>query len=346
MGNHPFTPGRRRIEHTFSDFDAGNCQVHSFGIYNVNMKALLSSLIMLVPLVCLAENPVEVGNVTWTRHFNAALEQSRTSGKPVFVLFQEVPGCAGCQKFGREVLTEPLLVEAIESEFVPVLVYNNQGGEDAKLLKRYNEPAWNYQVIRFLDPSGKDIIPRKDRVWTLGPLASRMVAALEKAGRPVPKYLETLAAGSSASVQEAAFAMYCFWTGELKLGKIEGVVATEAGWLDGREVTRVRYNSAQITFPELVQTAASYRCADKVYASTAAQRKSLGKTRLKTGELTSDYRPASLNDQKKQIPGTVFASLPMNDMQATKVNAWARTDPKKAREWLSPRQLQQLGAAR
>ena len=39
-----------------------------------------------------AENPVEVGKVNWGRDFNAALEMSATSGKPVLVLFQEVPG--------------------------------------------------------------------------------------------------------------------------------------------------------------------------------------------------------------------------------------------------------------
>ena len=68
--------------------------------------------------------PVEVGVVRWQRDFDAALAKSRTSQKPVLVLFQEVPGCAGCQTFGKTVLSNPLLVEAIETEFVPVVVYN------------------------------------------------------------------------------------------------------------------------------------------------------------------------------------------------------------------------------
>ena len=37
-------------------------------------------------------NPVEVGNVHWGRDFDAALKMSAESGKPVLVLFQEVPG--------------------------------------------------------------------------------------------------------------------------------------------------------------------------------------------------------------------------------------------------------------
>jgi len=39
-----------------------------------------------------AQNPVEVGDVHWGRDFEAALKMSAESGKPVLVLFQEVPG--------------------------------------------------------------------------------------------------------------------------------------------------------------------------------------------------------------------------------------------------------------
>jgi len=39
-----------------------------------------------------AENPIEVGDVHWGRDFEAALKMSAESGKPVLVLFQEVPG--------------------------------------------------------------------------------------------------------------------------------------------------------------------------------------------------------------------------------------------------------------
>ena len=139
------------------------------------------------------ENPIEVGDVRWGRDLDAALENSAKSGKPVLVLFQEVPGCSGVQQFGREVLTNPSLVKAMENEFFPVLVYNNhKGGMDEKLLKRFNEPAWNYQVIRFLNADGSDIIPRKDRIWTTSGVASRMIEALKASNRSIPEYLEAL----------------------------------------------------------------------------------------------------------------------------------------------------------
>jgi hypothetical protein len=138
-------------------------------------------------------NPIEVGDVRWGRDFDAASEKSAKTGKPLLVLFQEVPGCSGVQNFGREVLTNPLLVKAIENEFIPVLVYNNRkGGMDQKLLIRFQEPAWNYQVLRFFNAAGYDVIPRKDRVWTTSGVASRMIEALMAANRPVPEYLKNL----------------------------------------------------------------------------------------------------------------------------------------------------------
>ena len=91
-------------------------------------------------------------------------------------------------------LTNPDLVRAIEEEFIPMLVYNNRSsGMDRELLERYQEPSWNFQVIRFLNADGADVIPRKDRVWTTSGVARRMVQALVAVNRPVPDYLKKLA---------------------------------------------------------------------------------------------------------------------------------------------------------
>jgi hypothetical protein len=287
-------------------------------------------------------NPVEAGSVRWNRDFKAALEQSAESGRPVFVLFQEIPGCSGCQAFGRDVLTHPLLVEAIEDEFLPVLVYNNRGGADAELLQRYNEPAYNFQVVRFLDSNGRDLIPRQDRIWTLGEIAVRMAQALAAARRPVPRYLQAIAIeNQSSKMAQCAFAMPCFWTGELELGQIDGVVHTEAGFLDGNEVVRVGYDPARVQLRTLVDKAKSAKCALTVYASET-ERKSL--TGISTGLLDARYRKASESDQKKQLARwPALERLPnLSEMQKTKLNAFMGSDRPQALEWLSPRQRRDL----
>jgi Thioredoxin-like len=149
-----------------------------------------------------AANPVEVGKVAWGRDFDAAQAEAKASGKPMLVLFQEVPGCKGCQKFGREVMSDPTIVKAIQENFTAVLVCNNHPGKDAEVLKRFGEPAWNYQVVRFLNAEGRDLIPREDQVWTVPALSARMVKALEAAGRPVPAELR----GEQPAISDSAAA--------------------------------------------------------------------------------------------------------------------------------------------
>jgi hypothetical protein len=54
--------------------------------------AALSAGLLAVGMASWAGNPVEVGTVKWGRDYDAALAAAKESGKPVLVLFQEVPG--------------------------------------------------------------------------------------------------------------------------------------------------------------------------------------------------------------------------------------------------------------
>lgn len=106
-------------------------------------------------------------------------------------------------------LSHALLVEAIENEFLPVATRNNVGGVEASILKRYKEPTWNNPVVRFLKPDGTDVIPRKDRVWSVQGTASRMVQALEASKRKVPEYLRLVAIEKRlGKASSATFGMY------------------------------------------------------------------------------------------------------------------------------------------
>lgn len=290
-------------------------------------------------------NPAEVGDVTWRRDYPGALAAARESGKPIFLFFQEVPGCIGCQTFGQTVLKDPLLVEAIEDEFIPVLVYNNRlTGMDAKLLKHFGEPSWNYQVIRFIDADQKDIIARRDRVWDLAGLAARMGQALEALDRPVPRYLQALAQENDMDhLATAIFSTACFWTGEHLLGRIDGVVWTEAGWYGPREVTLVRYHSQVIDLAGLVEQAAQSRCAQAVYANSGSNRENL---RLPLKPLEAErYRLASKSDQKRQLQLWLqkHQTLYLSPMQLTRLNAIMPENETQALSWLSPSQRAEVG---
>ncbi|RYD35411.1 MAG: hypothetical protein EOP86_08565 [Verrucomicrobiaceae bacterium] len=308
-------------------------------------RLLITSVLASLQFSCSAgpsSNPEAVGTVAWGRDPDAALTSSGDTGKPVFALFQEVPGCAGCRQFGREVLSDPLVVEAIQSEFIPLLIHNNSSGGDSGVLKRFGEPAWNYQVVRFLDTRGKDVIPRRERVWETGPLTERMIDALARAGRPAPLYLKLIAAEHSPSLKKAAFAMDCFWTGEMKLGRIDGVVTTEAGFINGQEVTLAGYDPVLIPLPRLIAAAEKVECARAVYVP-GPELPDFQTTRLLVGSL-SGYRKAPANDQKKQLSNFGSTKPGLTPAQAAKVNSWIGQDRAKALAHLSPRQRAALRA--
>ncbi len=262
--------------------------------------------------------PEELGAVRWLRDYDQALAASKETGKPVLILFQEVPGCSNCTTYGNSILSEPLLVEAIEDLFVPLAVFNNKGGKDAAVLKRYNEPAWNNPVVRIVDATGKDLIDRLSNFRSAGQLSSGMLSALRRSDLEAPKYLQLVNEEHLAKEQKTAVATYqtaCFWTGEAYFGKQNGVIATEAGWQNGHEVVRVRY-STESTSEEVLAKVANTRS----YKQT------------ENGKFRLDREP------KYYLLKSKFSGIEMAELQASRVNALLgeRKDPT---QLLSPRQL-------
>lgn len=92
---------------------------------------------------------------------------------------------------------------------MPIAVYNNtEGDADEKVLKRYQEPAWNYQVVRVVDGDGKDLVPRLAKDWTRAAVTRTMVAGLKAAKKPVPKWLQLYAAEEMAAARGTERAIF------------------------------------------------------------------------------------------------------------------------------------------
>ena len=53
------------------------------------MKYMLLGLFMTVSTIA---GPVELGKVKWDRKLEPSLEKASKDGKPIFLLFQEIPG--------------------------------------------------------------------------------------------------------------------------------------------------------------------------------------------------------------------------------------------------------------
>jgi hypothetical protein len=288
--------------------------------------------------------PVELGSVNWLRDLEAAQSQAKTTGKPILLLFQEIPGCETCQKFGNQPLSHPLIVEAIEDLFVPVAIYNNKKGIDEQILKSFKEPAWNNPVIRYLNAEKQDIISRKDRVWDIGGTARRMITALDEAGREVPLYLRLVAAEHSGKTETATFAMHCYWEGEGKLGGLAGVKNTLSGWAGDKEVVDVTFDPHVIDYAALVMEAKKMKCASTVFARSDEQLKVAADQVGDAAErLSADHSPrtAKLSDQKYYLRNSPLRHLPLTALQATRINA-ALHAGEDVQQFLSPRQLEIL----
>ena len=148
------------------------------------------------------------------------------------------------------------------------------------------------------------------------------------------------AGANNPATKRVAFAQHCFWTGEMKLGQIEGVVRTEAGFFNGREVTLVEYAPERLALKDLARLAKQAGVADAVHLDAGTQRAPAGVSN--GAPLDKSYRAAPADDQKKQIEGTPFSRLELSPEQATKVNAFAREDSGKALGYLTPPQREQL----
>ena len=256
------------------------------------MLPSLLSLVLAAPTAFAP--PVELGTVGWTTDLEAAQESSSQSGKPIFMLFQEVPGCHGCVEFGKGPLSHPLLVEAIEDAFVPVSV-NNRGKSsfDKKMLDRFDEPYLNYPVVRLLDEQAADIIERRDKVYSNGALSARMVEAIETHSGEAPPYLHLFALEhAERELATATFQMHCYWEGEAHLGVVDGVVGVRSGWAGGAEIVTVTYDASVVGADALEREASAHSC-KAVEANTS--------------------RDAKASDQSFALRRTTYRYVPMTE---------------------------------
>ncbi|TXF89774.1 thioredoxin family protein [Neolewinella aurantiaca] len=261
----------------------------------------------------------ELGKVSWYRNYDQALALAEKSGKPVLILFQEVPGCATCQRYGTSTLSHPLMVEAIENEFIPLAIFNNKGGDDARVLAKFGEPSWNNPVVRIVDEKGKNLVDRVAGNYSPQGLYAAMAQTLISRQKTIPGYMEVLGlelSASAAPVKEAYYQMYCFWSGEHHLGNNDAVLTTEPGFLNGHEVVKVKYDPAKANEAQLAQYAAQKD--------------------IKQVKGNAGYRIAA-KDHYYQLQQTDYVYLPLTEVQKTKMNA-AYGRGEDLGRFLSPRQ--------
>lgn len=298
------------------------------------MKLLLLIFILCSIKLTVIAGDIELGKVNWMRDLKEAQLASRKSNKPILILFQEVPGCATCRNYGTNVLSHPLIVEAIETHFIPLCIHNNKSGKDREALELFSEPRWNNPVVRIVDGNLKPIVDRISGNYSSYGLLTRINASLMKLGIKVPEYMNLLEEefrGHQAGLQSATIGMYCFWSGEKTYGNAKGVIATKAGFMNGAEVVEIKYNPNVTNLNELINTGKGNNCADKLYADHGMN--------MNTGIPIS--KPGSFRidpETKYYLYKSDYKYIPMTELQAARANSLLG-EGKPCESVLSPRQL-------
>lgn len=265
---------------------------------------------------------VELGEVNWSRSYDQALEDSKEQDKPIFLLFQEVPGCATCRNYGKNVLSNPLVVDVIENYFVPLAIFNNKGGEDKKVLEKYKEPSWNNPVVRIVDSKGENIAKRVSGNYSASGILDAINQSFAERQMQTPQDILLLQDILNTNpTSEATYSMYCFWSGEKTFGKLDGVYQTEAGWQNGREVVKVVYDESKISEKQLRSKGKQANCADD---------------KIDAGSFRKD------KDPKYYLKKSKYKILPMHPLQAARINSLIGEGVTDLNPWLFPSQIKYL----
>jgi len=267
----------------------------------------------------------ELGKVSWFRNYQEALDSAKLQNKAVLILFQEIPGCSTCRNYGHNVLSHPLMTEAIENLFVPLVIHNNKQGADRAILTKYGEPSWNNPVVRIVNAEGKDIVSRLSADYSAKGLYNNMIKALNAQKKPIPEFMKLLGKElySSANIgtqKTAYFQMYCFWTGEKQLAKAEGVINTEPGFIGHSEVVKVTYDASLTNEANLAEYAQQHSCSSINDNGT--------------------YH-ISEKDESFYLKQTNYKYLPLTNIQKITINS-ALGNRQNAEKYLSPKQLKWL----
>jgi len=281
------------------------------------------------------DNPIELGKVNWIRNYDEAVRIAEKKNKPILILFQEVPGCGNCTKYGKEIMSHPLIIELIEDNFVPLAIYNNKKGHDEEILKHFGEPSWNNPVVRFISSYGKSLGNRISNFHSAARLLEGIKGVIEQSQGEIPIYLDLLIEefrSKENGTEEMYLSMFCFWTGEKEIAKIIGVRSTEAGFMHGKEVVKVEYDKKITSAEKISAKARKAKCADQVFTDISID------TKLPTRK-TGKYRKDG--QDKYYLQNSKYRSVPMTEFQKSKVNS-ALGSGMNPSDFLSPRQIKIL----
>ena len=126
---------------------------------------------------------------------------------------------------------------------------------------------------------------------------------------------------------------------------MDGVYSTRSAWAGHHEVVHVAYDPATINYSQLLAGAQRMRCTSAVYTYDDAQlkiAKQAGASNIIPWKPSLETRQVRKSEQKYHLRNTPLAQLPLNELQAVKLNVLSsrgRGQQLELTKILSPRQI-------
>jgi hypothetical protein len=292
----------------------------------------------------------EIGNLKFSfdaESWKQAKDESKRSNKAILILFHETAVHHTGHSL-ESVLSNPLLVEAVETYFVTVLVPKRATNlAERALLKKYGICGLKKtSVVRIVDYRGRDLAGKINcDEWNLACAVER---ALVARGLKVPTYLKLLVQEiDPATERVAVFGMSSFWEGEVAFAKCKRVISTRAGWMGSKQSVEVTYNPKTCPYRKLVQHAIKENAADVIYCVNGRQMRIANsevrracKDSIMVGRIHPLETISVLDaDSKHYLSETALLYVPLLRVQAVKANLLiSRNDAARCKAILSPRQ--------
>ena len=270
------------------------------------------------------------------------------SGKPMLAIEVRIPGDTDV---GRDIFCHPLIVEACQSLFVPVVrIIEDKQDESPRQYNIRSGPTFVQRApsgkpcrtkVAFLDPHSGEFLATPlygDMLTPVGMVSSMAhVLANWSSCFGVPKYLSLLCEEEMGKIDGvnkqrprpkdyvAFFALEDSAKGEVEFAGLDGVFATRVVFISGRRAVEVSYDSCKMAHCSLIRHAlnrdmviiAYYKTNDEKRAAEVeiarANVVSVGLEKFEGG-IQSD------NDPKRALRKTPLRFVPMTDIQATRAN--------------------------
>jgi hypothetical protein len=312
-------------------------------------------ILRLAPLL---KSPIQ-GELGAVRYETSSVEEAKKIAQernmPIFCIQAEVPGDI---ESGKDVLSHPLIVEALESMFVCAAPKIPRKEFEDRYKPSAGRKAW-YTTINFLDANGEELVPAIGGDTLVVPvIVDCIVRVLTQCKRPIPRYVSLLqeeqcgksTIGCSGRAKRncrcIVFGIHDYDRTEVEFAKIDGVLATICGTYIGNRVIRIVYNPKVLSFTTILHYSTERHLADTIYYQTQDEKVA---AQMETSRLVE--KPAIVkmehlfkivvHDMKSALRRSLLGKVPLTDLQATRINLLIHQGQfHEATRLLSPRQFQ------